>query len=62
MTNEETITKQQAQIEKLEKQVARLKKRLETKKKYETETLIQLGSTPAYIAKIDQKDREALSG
>jgi uncharacterized coiled-coil protein SlyX len=61
VTDAETITKQQAQIEKLKKQVARLKKRLLEKKAFEHEDLVQRGATPQFIQKIDAKDREALS-
>lgn len=54
MTDQETIKK-------LEKQVKRLKKRLREKMAYESEMLVQLGSTPAYIEKIRRKDEAALA-
>lgn len=61
MTDTELIAKQQKEIERLVKQVARLKKRLIEKKKYETETLIQQSATPQFRARIDAKDEEVLS-
>ena len=60
MNDTELLATQQKTIEKLTRKVKRLEKRLLEKKKYETETLIQLGSTPQYIDKIDAKDRAAL--
>ena len=45
---------------KLEKQVARLKKRLLEKQKYEAEMLVQTGATPRYIEQIRRKDEAAL--
>ncbi len=53
MTDQETIKK-------LERQVKRLRKRLLEKIAYEREMLVQLGSTPAYIANIQRKDELAL--
>ena len=47
-------------IKQLEKQVKRLRKRLQEKMKYETETLVQQGATPAWIEKIRKKDELAL--
>lgn len=51
-----------ADYEKLERKTARLEKRLMSKKKYETEDLIQRGATARFIQHIDDKDQEALSG
>jgi hypothetical protein len=60
LTDAEIITKQQKEIEKLQRKVKRLEKRLLDKKKYETEDLLQRGATPQFIEHIDQKDRAAL--
>lgn len=60
MTDGELLAAQQKQIEKLLRKVKRLEKRLLDKKKYETETLVQQGATPQFIAKIDAKDKQAL--
>lgn len=49
------------QIKKLEKQVKRLRERLIEKMAREREMLIQNGSTPAYITKIQKKDEAALA-
>ena len=54
MTDKETI-------DKLQKQVKRLKKRLLEKKKYELGMLINSGATPRFIAEIDEKDQKAMS-
>jgi hypothetical protein len=48
------------QIKSLKKQVARLRKRLLEKQKYEAEMLIQTGAAPQYIEKIRRKDELAL--
>lgn len=50
-----------ADYEKLERKIARLEKRLLTKKKYEKLMLIHTGATPRFIGEIDAKDQEALS-
>lgn len=60
MTTEELLAAQQKAIEKLQRKIVRLEKRLLTKKKYETEDMIQRGYTPQFIEKIDAKDRAAL--
>ena len=60
MTDSELIAKQQKTIEKLERKIKRLEKRLLEKKAFETEDLIQRGATGAFIARIDAKDQEAL--
>ena len=60
MTDSEIIAKQQKEIEKLQRKVKRLEKRLLEKKSYETEDLLQRGATSGFIAKIDAKDQAAL--
>lgn len=60
MNDSEIISKQQKEIEKLQRKIARLEKRLLAKKKYETEDLLQRGATPQFIHHIDQKDQAAL--
>jgi hypothetical protein len=60
MTDSEISAKQQKEIEKLQRKVKRLEKRLLDKKKYETEDLLQRGATPQFIENIDQKDRAAM--
>ena len=61
MTDAETIATQQKTIEKLQRKVKRLEKRLLTKQQYETELLINTGATPKYIGEIHKKDQAALS-
>ena len=61
MTDLETIGAQQKLIEKLERKVKRLEKRLLTKKKYEEMMLVNACATPSFIAEINEKDRRALS-
>lgn len=61
MTDQETIAKQQKEIDKLKRKIVRLEKRLLDKQKYETEMLINTGATPRYIAGIHQKDEAALA-
>lgn len=61
MTDSELILKQQKTIDKLERKLARLEKRLMAKQKYETALLINTGATPRYVAEIHEKDRVALS-
>ena len=61
MTDLEALATQQKLIEKLQRKIKRLEKRLLTKKKYETMDLEQRGATPQIIAQIDAKDAEAMS-
>ena len=60
LTDAEIITKQQKEIEKLQRKIARLEKRFLAKKKYELEDLFQRGATTTFMDHIDQKDRAAL--
>jgi uncharacterized coiled-coil protein SlyX len=61
-TLETIIAEQQKIIEKLQRKIKRMEKRLLEKKKYETEDLIQRGATSQFIANIDDKDRRAMEG
>ena len=60
MTDTEIIQAQQSAIEKLQRQVKRLKKRLLVKKQYETDLLVEAGFSPKYLEGVDAKDRAAL--
>lgn len=44
-----------------DRQIKRLKKRLLEKQKYDLGNLMQQGATPQFIAKIKEKDQEALA-
>ena len=57
----ELENKQQATIEKLERKIKRLEKRLIEKKKYELGYLMAATATPQLIEKIEAKDRAALA-
>lgn len=54
------MTEQTELVKKLTKQVARLKKRLLEKQKYEMGMLLNSGATPKFIENIRRKDELAL--
>lgn len=56
----EIESEQTKRIRQLERQVAKLRKRLLEKQKYEAEMLIQTGATPKYIENIRRKDAKAM--
>ena len=57
---EDLLKEQQTIIEKQQKWVRKLLKRLKEKKKYELQFLINTSCTPQYIADIDAKDKRAM--
>jgi hypothetical protein len=61
MTDEEIIRAQRDLIEKLQRKIKRLEKRLVDKKRYEAELLLNTGATPRFIAEVDAKDQKVLS-
>lgn len=61
MTDSEIIAKQQKEIEKLQRKVKKLEKRLLDKQFYETELLVNTGATPQHIVGIHKKDDAALA-
>ena len=60
MTDPEKIVKLTEKVSKLEGQVARLKKRLQTKMRYEKGFLKATGATPQLVDHIEQKDLAVL--
>lgn len=62
MTKDETIADLTEKLTKAQAQIARLKKRLQTKMKYEKGYLQAASATPQLVHHIEQKDLAALEG
>ena len=60
MTKDETIADLTAKLAKKDGQIARLKKRLQAKMKYEKGYLQVAMATPQFVDHIEQKDKAAL--